>query len=510
MTDTPSQEQAPLGGAASLSDNDSSALLKPLPTSTSYTSSPGLPGLGTKYSIDEITLTSKYYPATQPYLTQFLIQFPKSVSESNIADYAAAASGAEGLLSITPNNLLSVSIQEKVNGIGTFALTIFDPSWEKIENQMIKSKGKFRLRWGYSDQGSLLGDANTTATPWTDAWIVNYSLKFGMEGTTISMTGLLLGYSLNFTKTYNAFGVNGERISDIVKDIASKTGYTPVVEPTAPILTTNSLEETEKVQRIFIQKGETILAFLMNLAEYAKSESSNLGGYKFFIKRPIKAGSKAELHFHTPYYDPTTSPSNKETKKIASVPTFTLHKSPNSPIIDYSPLWDATGANLRGTGKQFSVIIDGTRKSIDPLSTTIKDVPQGFDNQPGCSIFQPYDFNKETNKIVAFSIGTLPDLNPEEQEARLYSRLSTAAIRALRAKLVVQGTTAFQLLDKIAVIVYVPGQGAKIHWTSGFFRIIDIVHSIEAGSYKTTFTLVTDGRSFVGAEFVPVAPGSTR
>ena len=89
---------------------------------------------------DEVTLSSKYYPSSQPFLTQFLIQFPKKVEKTSSESFkfvAEYADNADDILEIRPNNLINFSANEKPQGIGTFSITLFDPQWNKIESKII-------------------------------------------------------------------------------------------------------------------------------------------------------------------------------------------------------------------------------------------------------------------------------------------------------------------------------------------------------------------------------------
>lgn len=454
---------------------------------------------------DEVTLSSKYYPASQPFLVQFLIQFPKKVAKTSseafkfVADYA---DNADDILEVRPNNLINFSANEKPQGIGTFSMTLFDPQWNKIESKIVKNKGLIRIRWGYADQGSMLGNTteNTTATPWIDCFITSYSLKFGLQGTTISIAGIMVGYKMVFTKEYKAFGEGGQLISDIVIDIAKNSGLKPVVEPTLPILVMSDLKETQKAPKIFIKKGETNLSLIMNeLQPYATSAISKEGDYQFYIKRPMKKGELPELHFHTIHYFP---PEN-------NIPTFTLFKTPNSPVIDYSPIWEATIANIIGANDTFSVIIDASSKNINPYTPSIKTVPQPYDNSIAGTTFlkidEVYDGKQEdlNTKIISFETVNYPDLHPEEQQALMHTKISKSAKHVIRASLTIQGITNFSLTDLIGIAVYIPGNASKAHWTSGFFRILGIVHSISAGSYTTKLDLCTAGNYMDGVEILP-------
>jgi hypothetical protein len=324
-----------------------------------------------------------------------------------------------------------------------------------------------------------------------------------MEGVTLFLTGLTTGYTLNMVQVFSVFADNSS-ISDIVKKIASTAGFTsprPVIEPTKKIYTREQLEKSEQGQKIFRQEGQTSLTFIVDcLRDFAISEQDGKAGdYKFFIKS-TKNGP--ELHFHTAYYDSSTS----------SVPAFTLHKSRNSPVINFEPLWDMAIIQLRGAGDSFSAIIDANTKATIPYSTDTDAVPQKYDNKAGIIKFKPANFNVEKKEVKTFRREILPQLYTDEQVALLNTKLSRRRQGALQAMLKVQGTTAFNLLDKIAVIIYVPQQDISlkrnIHWVSGYYRIVGIKHEISAGSYTTTFTLFTDGRSNELLEMGAVSPAT--
>lgn len=455
----------------------------------------------------EVLLDSGYYPADQPFLPQVLVQFPKKVTSSTTGRNIPIFDDLTDLLEFRPNNLISFSLDDIQDGIASFTLTLFDSSWHKVEDKILSSKGFIRIRYGYADAASLsissfLSKQKSTLSPWYDCLITNYSIKFGLEGVTLFITGTCTGYSLNAVKVFNAFS-QGQKISDIVSKIAGDFGITKkVIEPTEGIKTRESLETTEEGEKIFRQQGQTSLSFIIeNLIPFAKSASDQTSGnYKFFIKNTEEG---PELHFHTPYYDPSTSSS----KQV--VPAFTLHKSPNSPVISFDPLWDMSTIQIQGVGHAFSAIIDANTKATIPYTNNLLAVPQKFDNKSGVVVFKPSDFNTEQKEIKTFSRNIVPYRFPKEQKAVLDTTLSKRYIGAIQAILKIQGSVSFGLLDKIAVIIYVPQQNMQtsrnVHWISGYYRIIGIKHDINAGNYITTLTLATDGRSNELLTPVPVS-----
>lgn len=449
---------------------------------------------------DEVTLDSEYYPNQEPFSPRLWVRVPDSITGKDEKIKPVYNEATEFALS-RPNIYVNFSLEEITDGIGSFSLTLYDQSWHKIEDKILKSKGHLRVIFGHDNDQPI--STNKLLSPWYDCLVTNYSVKFGMEGVTLFLTGLTTGYTLNMVQVFSVFADNTS-ISDIVKKIAAAAGFEKVViEPTKKIYTREQLEKSEQGQKIFRQEGQTSLVFIVEcLKDFAISEQDGKAGdYKFFIRNTRNG---PELHYHTAYYDPSTSSSS------LSVPAFTLHKSRNSPVMNFEPLWDMAIIQLRGAGDTFSAIIDANTKATIPYSTDTDAVPQKYDNKAGIIKFKPANFNTEKKEIKTFRRELIPQIYQDEQVALLNTKLSRRRQGALQAMLTVQGTTAFNLLDKIAVIVYVPQQDISlkrnIHWVSGYYRIVGIKHQISAGSYTTTFTLFTDGRSNELLEMGAVSP----
>lgn len=480
------------GGAGSLSGLTDGKFVKKSAENKSTTQKEDSKPIMLFSDTEEITLDSKYYSAKQPFLPKVLVQFPSSVTQNSSGVVEPTyAEAKDNLLDIRPNNLLNFTFDEIANGVGSFSLTLYDSSWHKVEDSILKSKGAIRIRFGYEDDNATLvsiTDKSTSLSPWYNCFISSYSIKFGIEGVTLFIVGLTQGYQLNMVKMFNAFS-GQTTIDKIVEKIAKDHGFTNLeIEPTKGIVTRESLESTEEGQKIFHQQGVTSLYFIIDsLIPFANNESGQ-GNYKFFIKNTEKG---AELHFHTPYYK-TKNASKK-------VPTFTLHKSGNSPVISFDPLWSMSLVQILGSGHIFSAIIDANTKATIPYSVDMNSVPQSFDNKPRIVMLTTEELNSSKNKVKTFSRELVPCTYPSEQIALVNTSLSERYMAALEASLKVQGTISFNLCDKIAVIVYVPQQdrslNRNIHWISGYYRILNIKHEISAGSFTTTFKLFTDGRS---------------
>src|ERR1035438_5793987 len=169
-----------VGSAGSLLPVDSSVVTATPTQNTPGKVSGGLSADVSEFndSVEEVTLASSYYPATQPFLARLLLQFPSSLDEASITtttaeDVPPNETAGPGLgvgtgtisiltttqsltpsfnnttpeddyLEIRPNNFLGLEYNRMTWGIGTFTITLFDPQWDKIEKRLVQNKGFFR------------------------------------------------------------------------------------------------------------------------------------------------------------------------------------------------------------------------------------------------------------------------------------------------------------------------------------------------------------------------------
>ncbi len=505
--------------------------------------------------VDEVTLTNTaYYSSTQPFLANITLQFPTEVDEgttvSTDSDFAgpsqpgvtpststtsvtpsfSSALNTDNTLDVRPNNFLGLTYQRIFNGVGNFTLVLFDPKWDAIETKLNKNKGYFRFKYGYSDGGP------NAMSPWYLAKSLNYKLDFGLEGTTITITGLTTGYSLGFTKTYDAHGVDNTIISDIAKSICDAFGsdYVAVIEKTKSVPARDGMVTTDTIEKITTLNGETHLRMIIDqLCKYAVNEAGQ-GDYGFFIR--VSPTGKNEFHFHTMNYDPPDNSSSSSSSSTTSAPTtgqpqgsisasesvtakapgktipgFTQFKNKNSALIRFTPSWSMTLAQLTGGGGTTSAIIDTNSKDIAVVNFNMNNNPQKMDSTNPSIVacdavkYVPNTLQTDT-QMRAFRIITTPVRSKEQNKAVAQAAFSKSFPGAITGTLEIFGTPNFYLTQKIAVFVFKP-QGdnqtpstSNVHWISGFFRIIQITDSISAGSFRTTFELLSDGRTLVAPD----------
>lgn len=484
-----------------------------------------------KTDVEEVTLNSSYYPVEQPFLARIILDFPKKLDEeTNVAytpveppknyveavpafditkpilTYAQQTAPAFGLdgdkenyLEIRPNNFLSFYYQRIINGIGNFTLTLFDPQWDRIEKLLVKNKGFFRFKYGYSD-----GDPKMMS-PWYAARAFSYKLDFGMEGVTIVISGKTIGYKFALTKTYSSLGVKGQRISDIVKEIVADLGegYIPIIEPTRPVMSREGMDTTDDTHKIITLSGQSHFSVIINDLVYNAVNEEGQGGYSFFIR--INEKGEKEFHFHTKFYEHTSD-------KKAKIPGFTQFRNKNTALIRFTPNWSMTLAQIAGGGGLLSANVDMESKDYMDTNLNMNNNIQTMDNKGQTVNLVPKEFLPKKFDAVewlkGFEIFTTPERNKKQNKTVMQASHSTRYPGAVSGTIEIFGTPNFYLTQKIAVFVFKP-QGDNtiaspdnVHWISGFFRIIRIHESIKAGKYTTTFELVSDSRSSVAPDKV--------
>jgi hypothetical protein len=483
--------------------------------------------------VEEVTLNSSYYPVEQPFLARIILDFPKKLDEETVTSSSGVPSipvgetkplsdvavptgtainttfstnsvpifglsgDTENYLEIRPNNFLSLDYQRIIDGVGRFTLTLFDPQWDRIEKKLVKNKGFFKFKYGYSD-----GDPKMMS-PWYLARAFSYKLDFSMEGVTIVITGKTIGYKIALTKTYSSLGGKGERISDIVKEIVTDLGegYVPIIEPTRSIMSREGLDTTDGINKIVTLSGQSHFSVIINdLVSNAVNEEGQ-GDYHFFIH--INAKGDKEFHFHTKFY--AYAPNEK-----VKVPAFTQFRSKNTALIRFTPNWSMTLAQIAGGGGLLSANVDMESKDYMCTNLNMINNIQTMDNKGQAITLVPKEYLPKKFDTIeylkAFDIFTTPERNKEQNKTVTQAKHSTLFPGAVTGTIEIFGTPAFTLLQKIAVVVFKPqgdntiASSDNVHWISGFFRIIKIHESIKAGKYITTFGLVSDYRSSVAPD----------
>jgi len=431
-----------------------------------------------------------FYPTSQPFIGQVILKIPKiKVENDTLPDIEAIKSlvADADVLEDRPQNLLNFEYNRLTKGVGTFSITLFDPTWE-LEETIVHSKGVLGFQYGYSQQDTL--------SPLYIGKVLNYSIEFKLNGVILCLTGLTLGMELALVKEFNA--ESDQLISDIVKNIALDAGYAEediYIEPTVSVLRRDDLEDTGLKNKLFNKIGISDLKFIKDhLIPLAIGSDTKQGCYEVFSQLGNKGTQ--EFHFHTQHFKCPT-----EESKIKG---FSQYKNKNSPVISFKPSWDMTVAQFGGGGGTFHSAIDINSKEVISVFKDAVNTSGSYDgNSPNSTVETPTDksnaFDPHKNQ-AAFSVSRSVEHTQSLLEAQSTANFSKNMLGALKAKLEIFGTHKIKFLEKIAVIMYIPGKKSNgdteqlTHWISGYYRVVGITDIITKGSFVTYLDLMTAGR----------------
>lgn len=439
-----------------------------------------------------LTTNVDYYPKDHPLLAvvEFQIGESKSKVSSAIRTAATIVSSLTGIsiISVRPNNVIDFEFQKMINGIGRFRMTLFDESGSDIEEKIVKNKGTIKFRYGYNNEDNM--------SPWYTGKVLNYTVDFVTNGSIINFSGLSLGWEMNAGKTFKGFNSN-QKISDIVKEIGEQYGFTDEtmkIEPTKAVFTRDDVNNTELINKSFLQKGETSLQFILStLRKYAINEE----GYGDYICYFEEVNNKSVLHFHTKWYGELEDDANNK-----KVPAFTQFKSKNSPVLKFAPSWSVSMHQIYGAGSSFTSSFDADTKTFDIDFKHLQQDKQGtVSKEPKSNIEELFPLTKDGKLNTFYSSSECFRTNNEAKTAAA-TTFSGFYAGALGGSLEIIGTTNIGLINKIAVIVYQNHLKSAltsnmVHWISGYFRVTKIIDRIKLGSFTTSLDLITDGRGRV-------------
>ena len=408
-------------------------------------------------------------------------------------DPAQGAEKQENLYTL-PQNLINFRLERFLYGVGTFTLQLYDNNFTDIEEKLIKHKGLIGFQYGYTANRS-------EASPWHVGFLTSYSVQFRLEGTYITIHGISMGWSVNTVKEalpyndVNSMAETSSTLSDFVDKMAQKHGFTTpesrVIETTLTVMSRGvGLKDNQKWNMEFnaLTKDSFFEHIITTIIPYAINKD-NQGGYVFYVEPTKKNG--AVFHFHTINYK---IPSQKD----KPIKLFTQFKSPNTVVRSFNPSWATAIRQLRDSGKVAGIGVDPINKLVLSKEVSIKQAQTHMIGGSRNTIIALPGENSGATTSVLF-----PGPTQSAMEAHLNTKLHTASLQAIEATLEIQGTPDIEMLETVAVHVYIPKGPHKInkvtgnsqvHWISGEFKVKRIIDEIANGDFKTTLELITGGR----------------
>ena len=411
------------------------------------------------------TLTKDSFPTnatpsvTITFKEDSLVAFPKTtkpVTEQVISTRKISS----------PTNIgyvITATFSRTCNGIGSFTISILDPSWHNVEEAILKYKGLCIIEYGY------LYDENIT-TPPINARIMNYKLDYKMNHVIVTVFGLLIGYDSITVKNWELTKTN---INDIIYEICSvlnvKEGMIEAASGEALVFT--DFDKTSKgVLKIGQAEGETPLQLITQklIANAVPQDKKSKGPFIFSISfrdRLGKPASEPYLHFCTPTY--------KELWASSDI----IHKYEqfgneiDTRIQEYKPSWNATLVQIQGGAGI---------------------VNNSFDYVTGeRNIFATEAALVDEEKKMTASGGLPGPLGPNQVQVQQ----DLITLFPLSADLLIRGDPTYEILDPVEFIVRIPPAGGinyanKIHKMSGIFLVNKITDNISKDGFNTQLSLM--------------------
>ena len=362
------------------------------------------------------------------------------------------------VVSLTPHNhFQSFQITERALGSFHCFITLFDPDYEELEELFLQAGSDrfLRIRWNWAELG--LSAANV---PTITGFIVKYTPTFEVNGVVLTLevlSGNLKDAMIDRrTRSFPAQTL----ISNMVQRIADDRGWSAFIEPTVQ-------QWPEPIN----SSGESDLKFIAHMLRPKAVNTNGESGYLCYFD------CEDNFHFHTPSFPAAGAIRTKE---------YIFARDNAGEVVSFEPTDASFFAAQLGAGKSLfrasnsqaaaptaveasvegGVLNQGTR--LDPDASSIPDYGEG--------IMSVHDFQAR---------------HDEELEAATRSRYDDMRKFFYPARMVVLGTHDVRTLDFVNV-QYIKANGQP-HYLSGQFRVMEVIHQVDQGGWKTSLDLARSG-----------------
>lgn len=382
-------------------------------------------------------------------------------------------------VAVVPHFLESFSHEVYAAGVsGQATITLFDPSYEYIENLILQHHDKVSFRYGWYSRGEV---ERVSMTDWRKGIIWKYSPRFSEQGLhiDINLADTPLEASLTVNNESFTFGDDSDihSISDLVKKLADrdlKLKYT-----------SETIEESEPCSTPVVRNNMSTPQFISHLCTLAKARTGR-GGYRFWVDENNLVNFRSS--------DPT---------KFRRI--FVFGKDQDSDVISFSPSYDGMQALSKGAGDMAAIGYDElTRSSLevhyDPVKATAALRPSEV-TQADIATFGKFGMTSPTpnSPYVAGRLYYLPFSSKEFVEAWGLSKHTMARNIFLTAELVIIGDVTIFPMDSVGIQIVKRTDGSY-HYLSGYYLVQSVKHQIVNGMFTTTLSLSSSGIGSAGEE----------
>jgi phage protein D len=353
----------------------------------------------------------------------------------------------ENLISFTYNNTITTEAD-------VFTLDVFDATWSKFEELLIKQKDNLKFRFGW---------AKGHQSQWRKATIEKHTPSFEVNGVRISIEGFDQSIIANeeaksrdwSDKTY---------IHEIVEAIAESHGW---LYDEASIARTKIVPDEDDNPRKFIQYRMPDMTFINEvLIKHARLEDNERSGFSCWLD-----STSNKLFFRPPGLDaPTTK-------------TYIVYKYYLGEVIRFSPeLGD--GAIQRGMGA-LNLRVTG----LNPFTRELYDVIVDNKESTSAKIVNG-DFIPD--QVIETVGGTgrplyTPALTADAAQLEALQRWFLRFNMFFTAELEVVGDPHITPGTNIGVLVL--DAENKPHYCSGRFYVAGVTHTINNGTFTSSMLL---------------------
>ena len=363
-----------------------------------------------------------------------------------------------------PNLMMSLEFVklEEAGSSGNF--TIFDDNWEDIEVLLAEHWNNINVQYGYADD-----TGNPVESKSYSLILQNYTVKFNLEGVILSVDFFSEGLYMNLATT--SVDTNTKNPTEAIKAICRSMGVSPsgheIIVKDENFAITKDCDREEN----FKFDNENPVTYIVESIVPEASNAEERKSYRFYIDEHNVAYLK-EIEYRSP------------TK------TYVYQRGYDSSVLDLT--FDMKGTFGGTTKFQIASSLSGnvwgtTEKRDQAYSITID--PQNTVSE----IAGPYlgiASNQSTPLID--STGDTED----QTKRRLYYHVRNSLESQYTAQMVILGDPSLELFQTVWIINLT--DNGTLHHTSGIYRIISIIDSLEGGNYVTSLKLVRNADS-VGA-----------
>lgn len=399
-------------------------------------------------------------------------------------------------MTIPPNNLVHFKHTDQYGATDKVEIEFLDPTFGDLEDLLLgadeNARGLFRYRWGYPGQG--LEEAN-----WHEMMINDFNSAISTSGIRINLTGFSAVIPTSIVavepKVYTG------KVSSVARQVAKDMGFTNpdkiFIEETDDDERGTGPEDTSVIPAPWPTGNLTLVDFLHYLMKEAKSKANPNGTYNF------RFGSDKSFHFHTDLYQTSFG-----YRQIKAKRTFDVLFGMTDVGIEFVPVYRSQTMGSRSRSILAQTYDPRTKQFVEKvLDRDSMGLTTDMDSVNAKTTAPP--FTKSADGTVKITNGVI--FYPTKQvamggrcsgkQAHQHTgpaealKISENAFKRMQA-FVSGGTLTLKgrpevanlSLDEIWTEIRVIRKNKSLHWSSGWYRLYEVVHDI-GSSYTVTATL---------------------